>query len=254
MVPGEDELSRLRMLEAINDPTTFRRLDAIGVAAGWQCLEVGAGGGSVARNLAARVGIGGRVVAADMDPRFLGTPDFADLEVVTHDITSGPVPPGAFDLVHCRAVLAHIADLEGAVANLVASARPGGIVFVEEPDYCAMAPCDPHHPGAGVFARYVDGMRNGARMDPNAGRRTDAAMRTAGLEIQSSEGATAITYGGDYRARYRKLTMEIARPMAIASGSWSETSLQTLLDLFDDQTFGYVDNLWIGIVGRKPLE
>ena len=64
-VPGEDELSRLRMLEAINDPTTFRRLDAIGVAAGWRCLEVGAGGGSVARNLAARIGIGCRVVAAD---------------------------------------------------------------------------------------------------------------------------------------------------------------------------------------------
>ena len=94
----------------------------------------------------------------------------------------------------------------------------------------------------------------GDRMDPNAGRRTDAAMRAAGLEIQSTEGATAITYGGDYRARYRKLTMEIARPMAIASGSWSETSLQALLDLFDDPTFGYVDNLWIGIVGRKPLE
>ena len=43
------ELSRLQKLQAINDPATLSRLDEIGVAAGWRCLEVGAGAGSIAR-------------------------------------------------------------------------------------------------------------------------------------------------------------------------------------------------------------
>jgi hypothetical protein len=36
-----DELARLRLMEEFNDPSTFRQLEAIGVAEGWRCLEVG---------------------------------------------------------------------------------------------------------------------------------------------------------------------------------------------------------------------
>jgi hypothetical protein len=40
---ANDELARLKLIEEFNDPSTFRHLDAIGVAEGWRCLEVGAG-------------------------------------------------------------------------------------------------------------------------------------------------------------------------------------------------------------------
>ena len=42
------ERERLRNLEAWLDPITARHLEATGVAVGWRCLEVGAGGGSIA--------------------------------------------------------------------------------------------------------------------------------------------------------------------------------------------------------------
>jgi hypothetical protein len=38
-----DKLTQLRLIEEFNDPYTFRHLDAIGVAEGWRCLEVGKG-------------------------------------------------------------------------------------------------------------------------------------------------------------------------------------------------------------------
>jgi hypothetical protein len=41
----EVELNRLRLLERIFDPTTTRHLEMLGVAEGWNCLEVGAGAG-----------------------------------------------------------------------------------------------------------------------------------------------------------------------------------------------------------------
>ena len=67
---ADDELARLKLLEALCDPWTFRCLDGIGVRQGWRCLEVGAGAGSVVRWLSERVGSAGRVVAVDLDPSF----------------------------------------------------------------------------------------------------------------------------------------------------------------------------------------
>jgi hypothetical protein len=70
---GQDrelEQARLAGLSAQFDPVTIRHLASIGVEAGWHCLEVGAGAGSIARWLAATVGGTGRVVATDLDTQF----------------------------------------------------------------------------------------------------------------------------------------------------------------------------------------
>jgi predicted O-methyltransferase YrrM len=70
-VEADAELERLHLLEAGCDPGTIRCLETIGVTAGWRCLEVGAGAGSIARWLAQRVGPAGQIVAVDIDPRYL---------------------------------------------------------------------------------------------------------------------------------------------------------------------------------------
>lgn len=251
-VDHEAELARLRMLEAINDEATLRRLDAIGIESGWRCLEVGAGAGSIARVLATRVGAKGEVVAADMDPRFLDDFEGTSTRVITHDITHGPVSPGDFDFVHCRAVLAHVADLPAAAAQLVACIRPGGLVLCEEPDYGAIEPCDPTHPRASAFREYIAGILRGERMDAFAGRHTWQALREAGLEELQADAVSALVWGGTPRALYRKHTMENARELALDGGSYSEDSFQALLDCFVDPSFAYIDNLWIGVAGRVP--
>ena len=50
------ENERLKNLEAASDAFTIRHLEAVGVTTGWRCLEVGAGGGSIASWLAHCVG------------------------------------------------------------------------------------------------------------------------------------------------------------------------------------------------------
>jgi hypothetical protein len=62
----EQTRERFATLPRLYDPGTIRHLEALGVGAGWRCLEVGAGGGSVARWLAERVGPIGRVLATDI--------------------------------------------------------------------------------------------------------------------------------------------------------------------------------------------
>lgn len=123
---GGDELARLRLLEAEFDPRTFRYLDAIGVGAGWRCLEVGAGGGSVVRWLCEQVGPEGHVVAADIDPRFLDDVRKPNVEVRRCDITRDEIELGFYDLVHCRFLLMHLDDPADVLRRMAAALRPGG--------------------------------------------------------------------------------------------------------------------------------
>ena len=66
-----------------------------------------------------------------------------NLELRKADITAGPVEPGSFDVVTARAVLHHIADAERAIANLVASLRPGGAILLIEPDFLPVTIAEP---------------------------------------------------------------------------------------------------------------
>jgi 2-polyprenyl-3-methyl-5-hydroxy-6-metoxy-1,4-benzoquinol methylase len=68
---GTQAVARFSALANIFDPGTIRHLTEIGVDSGWHCLEIGAGGGSIATWLCDRVGGSGRVLATDIDTRFL---------------------------------------------------------------------------------------------------------------------------------------------------------------------------------------
>lgn len=125
---------RLEMLEAACDPLTASHFDVVGVGAGWQCLEVGAGAGSVARMLCERVGPEGRVVAVDLEPALLADVSAPNLEVRRLDVVVDELPEAAFDLVHTRAVLVHIPQRDELIPRLVRTLRPGGVLLLEEPD------------------------------------------------------------------------------------------------------------------------
>src|SRR4051812_5008291 len=82
----QKELARLQSLEALFDAASQRHLADRGVQAGWRCLEVGCGAGSLALWLADRVGPTGSVLATDLDPRFLDGHERSNLMVVRHDL------------------------------------------------------------------------------------------------------------------------------------------------------------------------
>jgi SAM-dependent methyltransferase len=125
---------RLQLLEATYDSVTIRHLEALGVGPGWRCLEVGAGAGSIARWLCQRVGADGRVVATDIDTRFLQEIDAENLDVLRHDLVADPLPEGLFDLVHIRAVLMHLPQREALLSTLAGGLAPGGWLLIEDGD------------------------------------------------------------------------------------------------------------------------
>ena len=127
------EIARLERVDAYMGPISERHLLALGLTAGWQCLEVGAGVGGVARFMAGRVGATGRVVATDLTPLCEADPAMPQLEIRRHDILADGIENSAFDLVHCRLLLANVGDVELALRNMFHALKPGGWLLVEEP-------------------------------------------------------------------------------------------------------------------------
>lgn len=123
---------RFASLAALYDEVTRRHLDRCGLGDGWTCLEVGAGGGSIARFMSQRVGAGGHVLATDINTDRITGPLPANVELCRHDIGIDPLPAGAFDVVHARAVLTFVPERRRALQRMVAALKPHGWLLIEE--------------------------------------------------------------------------------------------------------------------------
>src|SRR5262245_5065670 len=119
----ESERARLASLQALLDAGTVQSFEALGVGRGWRCLEVGGGGGSIAAWLCERVGSDGYVLATDLETTLLETLRYPNLDVHRHDIVADPLPPGQFDLVHTRWVLAWLPTPQQVLARKIGRAH-----------------------------------------------------------------------------------------------------------------------------------
>ena len=129
-----EAMDRFTAFTTLFDPATFRHLDGLGLAPGWRCWEVGAGGTSVVTFLSERVGAAGHVLASDINVSWAGEAAAPNIEVIEHDVAADPPPEGPFDLVHARLVLVHVPGRDAALATMAAALRPGGVLLVEDAD------------------------------------------------------------------------------------------------------------------------
>jgi SAM-dependent methyltransferase len=176
---------RFAAMSTLFDPWTFRHVADVGIAPGWHCWEVGAGGSSVPTWLAAQVGPTGRVLATDIDVSHLDSAAGA-YEVRRHDIGIDPPPDAEFDLVHTRLVLVHVEQRTQALQSLVSCVRPGGWLLAEDadPELQPLLCPDEHGPEQRLANRLRRGFRTllaqrGAEL--GYGRTLPRLLRAAGL-------------------------------------------------------------------------
>lgn len=190
--------TRFDALSTIFNPSTFRHIDDLGIDKGWRCWEVGAGGPSVPRWLAQRVGPEGRVLATDIDVSWTQEARSSVIEVRRHDVAGDEPPAETFDLVHARLVLVHVVDRAKALHSMIKVLRPGGWLFLEDADP-ALQPliCPDEH---GPEQRLANKLRNGFRKmlaqrgaDLSYGRKLPRLLREAGLTDVEADAFFPIT-------------------------------------------------------------
>jgi SAM-dependent methyltransferase len=250
----DDELARLRLLEERYDARTFGRLSTLGPLAGTRCLEVGAGAGSVARWLAGQAGPAGQVVATDADPRFLADAAAGGVEVRRHDILADSLEAGRYDLVHCRALLCHLADPLRALRNMAAAVRPGGWLLVEDADYVSLIAADPTHPRSARFEaairKFLTFVAASRAFDPFIGRRLPSLVAAADLADAGCEAIACHRWGGSVAAEVLRRSMERTREAALRCGVVDAAEFEAVIAATRDPSFGFVDALSVAAWGR----
>jgi SAM-dependent methyltransferase len=246
---------RFDSLEACYDPVTIRHLETIGVAEGWRCLEVGGGGGSIARWLSRRVGGAGSVLVTDIEPRWMGGLSEPNVEVRVHDIVADPLPEAAFDLVHARLVLCHLPGRRRALDSMLRALRPGGWILIEE--FVHPSPLDLRGVGPdeaacfesvdkAIVALVVD-----AGADLDWGRQVYGELCLRGCRQVAAEGFFEVWPGGSVGVQLHRANCDQLAERLIASGRTTAAELDMFRRLLDDPSFAVNSLVLISTRGRS---
>ncbi|MHC4944258.1 MAG: methyltransferase domain-containing protein [Planctomycetota bacterium] len=254
----EEARHRLKMKEKIQDSTTIRALRGIGVCEGWTCLEVGAGGGSIAAWLCGEVGSTGEVVATDIDTTFLQDLDSPNLVVLEHNVITDDLRTAAFDLVYARDVLVHISEREAVLQKMANAVKPGGWILIQEPDASSVQP-DPMAPETvrQLYSKVMEAIYSflcERGLDPYYGSRLLGSLRVLGFESLHSEAWCRTYQGGgtDIKSPHIMAFREVMEP-AVSAGAVSAKDFQDFLALFEDPVFSWREDLTVLTWGRRKM-
>jgi ubiquinone/menaquinone biosynthesis C-methylase UbiE len=259
---GQQAGQRFSSLETLYDPWTIQHLEATGIGAGWQCWEVGGGGGSIAAWLAERSGPSGHVLVTDLDPRFLvESPALAQSQIAIrrHDIGSDPLPEQRFDLIHARLVLIHVPARELVLERMITALKPGGWLVVEDFDTTLI---DISYPTAdassAVLFQKVMAAQNrlmagrSGELSLTWGRSLYRRLRAYGLVNVGMEGYLAIRESRTPGARLVKANFEQIREEAVRAGFLTDEEIGQALALLDDPNFAISASVMFTAWGRRP--
>ncbi len=250
----DDEAARLGKLQGLHDDASVRRLRALGVGPGWDCLELGAGAGSIATWMADTVGTTGTVTAVDRDTSQLRRlAERPGVSVIEDDLTTMSFAQASFDVIHSRSVLMHVETADDVVAKLVPALRPGGVVLFEEADGApATTAVDPPAPFVAVmvplarrwtWARHLPELLDRLGLENVHDDRRDGPL-TGGTPV-----------GTFWQHTLRSIRVFLTDPhrMASAGGSvMDDATIDAMLALLDDPGFVMPFALRHNVSGRRP--
>ena len=183
---GKEGKKRLDLLARVMLPTTMELLDRAGLIRGMNCLDVGCGGGHVARLIAGIVGPEGRVIGTDRDAQILALArEDAEAAKVTNvkfqqQDACACLWHEEFDVAYARFLLSHLNEPENCLAAMVQACVPGGTIVIEDTDFAGSfcyPTCATHERYKELYQKLVQ--RRGG--DPNLGPKLPAMFRQAGI-------------------------------------------------------------------------
>jgi ubiquinone/menaquinone biosynthesis C-methylase UbiE len=259
-----NEEERLRRQPQELAPDSRLLLDQLNIRPGDHTIDIGCGPRGILDLLSERVGANGRVVGLERSEstvqlarQFIAENDLRNVEVRQADAKATGLPRASFGVVHARLVLVNVPEPQRVVEEMIALARPGGVVASHEADWGAFL-CDPPSPAwdrlLQVFLAYS---RNNG-IDLFVGRRTHQMFRAAGLtDIQVNPVIHVYAPGNDRRNIFCDF-LENVRDRILAERLITEAEFdERLTELkrhLDDTDTLVISHLFVQVWGRKAKE
>lgn len=251
----QDAATQVQMLAGILDRDSTAVLDTIGIEAGWRCLDIGPGAGTITGWLADQVGDTGMVTALDIDPRHVKGAD--NIQIQTGDIRTTPLPTDHFDLIHARLVLMHLPTRQQVLNRLVTALRPGGVIVLSEwecTDPEGMVLHLPTQEATDAFVAFQRAMidlivANGA--GEGWARQVPLAMRVAGLTGIRAIVMNHLWYGGEPGCLLHESNSRQLAGALMAAGVSADQLAVLRSAMVSPETMTYQYTL-VSSIGRRP--
>ena len=248
------EQERLQKIQQVCDRSTKELILATGLTAGWRCLEVGAGAGSIMKWMADLVGKAGTVVAVDIDTRFIANTKSSNVEVIEADIKQFSGLSNSFDLIHARYVLIHLVDFQVALSKMLNLLKPGGWLVIEEPDFSVSRAifgeeeeCQSvNKVNQAIYRMFAD-----RGIDYSLGIQLPAIFQELGLQQLTVKNEVPLSQGASGVADVMKLSAIQLADQYIATGEVNSEDIQRYCRFAENKTSWAVYRGKVGVAGRK---
>jgi SAM-dependent methyltransferase len=259
-----NEEERLKRQPQELAPDSRRLLDQLNIRPGDRAIDIGCGPQGILDLLSERVGTNGKVVGLERSEstvqlarQFIAKQNLRNVEVLQGDAKVTGLPRASFDLVHARLILVNVPEPQRVVEEMIALARPGGIVASHEADWGAFL-CNPPSP---AWDRLLEAFHAHARnngIDLFVGRKTHQMFRAAGLLDIQVNPVIHVYPPGNNRRNILCDFLENVRDRILAARLMTEAAfLERLAELkrhLDDTGTLVISHLFVQVWGRKPKE
>jgi ubiquinone/menaquinone biosynthesis C-methylase UbiE len=201
----EAEIARLGLQHRVWRPSVLELWRQGGITQGQTILDVGAGPGHAALDLAEIVGPDGRVIAVERSRRFLAwlqatakTRGLANIQAIEADLLDYTWPEAVADRIWCRWVLAFVSDPVAVLRGMARALKPGGKILIHEYyDYASWRLAPHSSEFEAYIAKVIDRWR-AAGGEPDIGLALPQLLPAAGLEIESVRPAVFTAHARDF--------------------------------------------------------
>jgi SAM-dependent methyltransferase len=202
-----------------------------------------------------RVGTAGHVVATDLDTQLLEAIVSPNIEVRRHDIVNEDLEKDCYDLVHARYVLLHLKEWEVVLKKLADSLKPGGWLFIEDPDLDEMmSDAATEEIDRAIIDRHFDAVRqmmSNFGMDMKFGSNTLKAFKDNSLESLKSESSSQVVFGGSRVAELFRTSVEM-KDRLVSAGLVTGEDIEEFTKRTSKPTFLFRSMRTVFTLGRKP--
>lgn len=244
---GESE--RLQIMSDLLDPNSQFHLDQIGIKHGWRCLEIGAGNGSLSKWLSMKVAPTGIAIATDIRTDLMSNLKGNNLEVRQLDVLKDEPDGKPFDLIAIRAVLHHLPQRREVVSKLIQWLKPGGWLFVEEPDFYPTWTVEPRSQ-KDLWSAFINWAAT-HDIDYYVGRKVAPWLQEEGMKNINCEGHAILYNGGSKFSQWWINSIDEVASALQSEGGVSKDTLEEFFTLYQNPDYWTATISFTAVTAQK---